>query len=77
MIETNTPLCPNCHLGRLRTRTVTHAQAINGRLIVISNVPATICDICGERVLDGDILYRLSGLLAPTKHRIPRAPRRP
>ena len=76
-MNVNTDLCPNCHLGKLQTRTVTHAQAINGRLVVISNVPATICDICGERVLDRDVLHRLSGLLDPSRHRAPRIPRRP
>ncbi|MBN1642640.1 MAG: YgiT-type zinc finger protein [Anaerolineae bacterium] len=71
------PLCPNCHLGRLKTLKVTHAQAINGRLIVISNVPATVCDICGERTLDGDVLYRLSGLLTPDRRRLSHPTRRP
>ena len=76
-MSAETPLCPNCHLGLLRTRKVTHAQAINGRLVVISNVPATICDMCGERILDGDVLYRLSGLLAPDRRRASRPSRRP
>ena len=76
-MNAETPLCPNCHLGKLQVRLVTHAQAINGRLVVISNVPATICDMCGERVLDGDVLYRLSGLLDPDRGRTSRLPRRP
>ena len=76
-MNAGTPLCPNCHLGKLQTRLVTHAQAINGHLVVISNVPATICDMCGERVLDGDVLYRLSGLLDPDRRSAWRIPRRP
>jgi hypothetical protein len=46
-------------------------------LVVISNVQATVCDICGERVLDSGVLHHLSGLLAPERRRAPRSPRRP
>ena len=58
-------LCPTCHIGKLRTQTVTYSQVLAGRLIVIPNTPAMVCDICGERVLDNDVLTRLSGLLGP------------
>jgi YgiT-type zinc finger domain-containing protein len=76
-VSANVPFCPTCHLGKLRVRKVSHAQAINGRLVVISNVPAAICDVCGERVLDDDVLYRLSGLLSPDDRRSHHARGRP
>ena len=59
------PLCSTCHIGKLRVQTVTYTQVIGGHLIVIPNTPAMVCDICGERLLDNEVLSRLSGLLGP------------
>jgi YgiT-type zinc finger domain-containing protein len=55
--------CPICHVGRLHERYVTHSQIFEGQLVVIHHVPAMVCDVCGERILDSDVLSRLSGLL--------------
>jgi YgiT-type zinc finger domain-containing protein len=55
--------CPICHVGRLQERRVTHSQVFEGQLVVINHVPAMVCDVCGERILDSDVLARLSGLL--------------
>jgi YgiT-type zinc finger domain-containing protein len=55
--------CPICHVGRLHERYVTHSQIYEGHLVVIDRVPAMVCDVCGERILDQDVLARLSGLL--------------
>jgi len=55
--------CPICHVGRLQERRVTHSQVFEGQLVVIDHVPAMVCDVCGERILDSDVLARLSGLL--------------
>lgn len=59
------PLCPTCHIGKLRIQKVTYTQVLGGQLIVIPSTPAMVCDICGERVLDSETLSRLSGLLGP------------
>jgi YgiT-type zinc finger domain-containing protein len=55
--------CPICHVGKLQERHVTHSQIFEGQLVVINHVPAMVCDVCGERILDSDVLARLSGLL--------------
>jgi YgiT-type zinc finger domain-containing protein len=55
--------CPMCHVGKLQERYVTHSQIFEGQLVVINHVPAMVCDVCGERILDSDVLARLSGLL--------------
>ena len=55
--------CPMCHVGKLQERHVTHSQIFEGQLVVINHVPAMVCDVCGERILDSDVLARLSGLL--------------
>ena len=55
--------CPMCHVGKLQERYVTYSQIFEGHLVVINHVPAMVCDVCGERILDRDVLARLSGLL--------------
>jgi YgiT-type zinc finger domain-containing protein len=62
-------LCPICHYGKLRERLITHTQIFEGQLIVTPNVPALVCDGCGEKILDDEVLTRLSGLLGQSKHR--------
>jgi len=62
-MSTTDPLCPVCHVGRLETRRITYTQVFEGRFIVIPNVSALVCDVCGEKVFDHDTLTRLSGLL--------------
>jgi YgiT-type zinc finger domain-containing protein len=61
------PICPICHFGKLGERQVTHTQIFEGQLIVIPNVPALVCDVCGEKILDDEVLTRLSGLLGQGK----------
>ncbi len=70
-------LCSVCHFGRLRPRRVTYVQMFEGRPVVIPNVPALVCDVCGERVLDDQVLARLSGLLSQDGRHPPSPPRRP
>jgi YgiT-type zinc finger domain-containing protein len=68
--------CPICHVGKLQERRVTHSQVFEGQLVVINHVPAMVCDVCGERILDSDVLARLSGLLGTEQQdRRPLTPR--
>jgi YgiT-type zinc finger domain-containing protein len=63
-------ICPVCHYGKLQKRKVTHTQIFEGQLIAISNVPALVCDVCAERILDDQVLIRLFGLLGPNQRNI-------
>lgn len=56
-------LCPVCHVGKLREKKTTFTQVFEGQVIVMPNVSALVCDICGERTMDRDMLRNLSGLL--------------
>jgi YgiT-type zinc finger domain-containing protein len=56
-------ICPICHFGKLRTQKITYTQVFEGRFIVIPNASALVCDVCGEKVFDSEMLSRLSGLL--------------
>jgi YgiT-type zinc finger domain-containing protein len=57
------PICPVCHLGKLKTQKITYTQVFEGQFIAIPNVLALVCDVCGEKVFDNEMLTRLSGLL--------------
>ena len=61
------PICPVCHIGKLQTQRITYTQIFEGKFIVIPNVAAQVCDVCGEKVFDREMLSRLSGLLNQTR----------
>jgi YgiT-type zinc finger domain-containing protein len=56
-------LCPVCHVGKLREKKTTFTQVFEGQVIVMPNVSALVCDVCGERTMAHDTLLSLSGLL--------------
>jgi YgiT-type zinc finger domain-containing protein len=62
--------CNVCH-GKLEHALTTYTQHYKGRLIVVENVPAWICEQCGETYYDPDIVDRLQTLIwseaAPTR----------
>jgi YgiT-type zinc finger domain-containing protein len=61
-------ICSVCHVGKLRERTITYTQVYEGQFIVIPNVQALVCDVCGEKVFDNLMLRRLYGLLGVDRH---------
>jgi YgiT-type zinc finger domain-containing protein len=71
------PICPICHYGKLGEREITYTQVFEGKLVVIPHVPALVCDVCGERILDDEVLTRLSGLLGQARPGIRPATQRP
>jgi YgiT-type zinc finger domain-containing protein len=46
-------ICPTCKIGNLKPGRTFYTQMINNTMVVIKNVPALICDTCGEEVLKG------------------------
>jgi len=56
-------MCPLCHVGKLHVKTTTFTQVFDGQVIVMPNIPALVCDMCGERTMAQDTLLSLSGLL--------------
>lgn len=67
-----TDVCPNCHAGALRLRSVTYADwhALEGsedeQFVIIPRVPAWLCDVCGYKVFDATTIGWLAPLLGPT-----------
>jgi len=51
--------CP----GEYERRKVTHTVRHRGELVVIDHVPAEVCDICGDVLLDPQTVRRLERLL--------------
>lgn len=61
--ETSSSLCPACHVGRLGEVRSTYTQRHEGQLIIVPNVPAQVCDYCGETFFHPVVLERLNQLL--------------
>ena len=61
--ETISNLCPACHIGYLHDEHSTYTQWHEGQLIVVPQVPAQVCDYCGETHFHPVVLERLHQLL--------------
>lgn len=57
--------CSNCRLGNLYHEHVTYANWHSGRFVIVPNMPAWMCDVCGDYEYDADALSRLMPLLGP------------
>lgn len=51
--------CPLCRNGRLQTGCADTSILREGLALVIRDVPADICDNCGEQFFDADVTDRL------------------
>ena len=59
--------CDFCQ-GPTRQRRVTEHHRFHGRLYVIENVPAEVCDECGERYFHATTLDDIDRLLEGDHH---------
>lgn len=57
-----TRACPVCR-GRMTEMRVRHVQAWREQVVVFENVPAEVCDQCGETLFSGPVVDKLNGLL--------------
>ena len=55
-------MCPSCS-GTLESKKVTHHQEYQGSLVLLQNVPAEVCQQCGEVLIRPEILERLQELV--------------
>lgn len=49
--------------GKLRHTVTTYTQEYEGQMIVVENVPAWVCDQCGEIYFDPDVVERVQTLI--------------
>lgn len=57
-----TKTCSVCH-GELKQQLITYTQFLEGHFVVIENVPAWVCENCGETYLDPDVVDRIHRVL--------------
>lgn len=48
-------VCPNCR-GKLIKKNIRFVEEINGRIIVVENLPALVCEQCDEKFFTPDVL---------------------
>jgi YgiT-type zinc finger domain-containing protein len=65
---TNDPLCPMCGGSRVQGR-ITSMTDPGGCVLVVRNVPATVCEQCGEEWLDQATVAELHRLAADARAR--------
>jgi YgiT-type zinc finger domain-containing protein len=54
--------CPLCRHGSLLPGTADEAITLDGMTLVVNDVPATVCDTCGEAYFDEAVTQRLLDL---------------
>ncbi len=54
--------CPICG-GSLQAQTITHIQSYHGKVYVLENVSAEVCNQCGEVLLSPEVLERIQQLI--------------
>jgi YgiT-type zinc finger domain-containing protein len=54
--------CPLCRQGELRPGTSDETVSYEGMTLVVKDVPAEICDTCGEAYFDEQVTQRLLDL---------------
>ena len=57
--------CPVCR-GAMKETLVRHVQTWRERVVVFENVPAEVCDQCGETLFAGWVVDKLNHLLWST-----------
>ena len=57
--------CQECYLGRTKKIRAPYSGKIGDRSYVVPNVPASICDVCGELTYDKEFVYYLHLLIGP------------
>ncbi len=54
--------CPLCRQGELKPGLADKVLSHDGMTLVVTGVPASVCDTCGERYFDADVTQRLLDL---------------
>ena len=63
--------CPVCH-GKMVRKTIRYSLEWKGEFVVFENVPADVCETCGERLMEGrtvdEINKNLWSMKPPKRH---------
>ncbi len=63
--------CPVCHDGTLEQQLVERWMQKGDRWVLLKDIPATRCDLCGETTFSQEVTERLSRMLAADTAVIP------
>ncbi len=69
-MHSKTNRCPVCHGGHKQPSTTTFTVELGFGVVVVRNVPALVCDLCGTDWLEDDIAQTLENIVknARVKH---------
>lgn len=62
-MKVNAIQCLNCRLGTLKLGSATYTQWLGSQLVLVPNVLAWQCDVCGDFAYDDETLTRVELLL--------------
>lgn len=63
--------CPACNSGALQEQLIETCMRRGERTVILRNVPALVCDVCGERVFSQDVAERLARFVDPNSREVP------
>ncbi len=70
--DAKTTECPSCLSGRMEEGTTTltfpESHVANGMIVVVTGVPAEICDVCGEAIVDSETVERVNELVKDARY---------
>jgi len=58
-----TEICDFCHIGEVVERRLTYTERFEDELILIPDIPGTVCTYCGEKKFDAMVMNTLRRLL--------------
>ena len=69
-MQSKTKSCPVCHGGYKQPGTTTFTVELGFGVVVVRNVPAQVCDLCGTDWLEDDVAQALENIVkkARLKH---------
>ena len=63
-----TQQCPVCG-GQLKKDTIREDAWVEGRLLIIDNLPAKVCQRCDETILDYTTMKKIETIIEKFKHK--------
>lgn len=61
--------CPRCQIGLMRATQLPYTVIENGKLVSVPEMPARVCDVCGNRDFDRESVKRLYLMLGAARRR--------
>lgn len=59
--------CPVCKNGQMEKAKIDYQAKINDEFVVVKNVEANVCDICGEEFLDYSTIKKIEEMINNSK----------